>query len=186
MRTFSRKCIEAAAIAAIIASPIALAGISNGGGPVDLTGLALASDLATLQSQVTDIVAAMPQPANMAPVADASAAAIGTATGHYMLQDSVRPARYRSGTCTLSAGSCTIVWSSDFAVTPNPLGDPSIVNSSAGTLQLRCNWTSMTAHQGVVSCRSSAISLSISLGPLTLLPNAVDGLVVSGTAVPPV
>src|ERR1700760_2526054 len=101
------------AVASIFRS--AEGGISQGS-TVDLSGYAKTSDLTALQST---IMAAMPQPATVAPAPDSTAAVIGSSRMNYMLQDSVRPARYRSGSCQLSSGACTINWSSSFAATPN-------------------------------------------------------------------
>lgn len=144
---------------------------------------------ATLDDAMTamqsTVMTAMPQPANAAPVSDATVPAIGSATTRYMLQDSVRPARYRSGSCTLSAGTCTITWSSAFSATPNPLGDPSVVNANTATNMVQCNWSALSTTGGTVVCKAPLLSLTIALGPLTVLPSAADGLVVAGTAVQP-
>lgn len=144
------------------------------------------ASVAYVDAKVAELWAGMPLPANAAPVTDSSAAAIGSAVGRYMLQDSVRPARYRSSNCTISGGTgqCTITWSTPFSVTPNPLGDPTAINTSWSTLQFNCNWIAPgpTTTGGTVGCRTSVLGLAI-LGTIwSLLGN---GVVVYGTAVQP-
>jgi hypothetical protein len=156
----------------------------NAGGGAGATKAYVDTQVSSMQAAV---MAAMPQPANMAPPTDSTAAAIGSTTSRYMLQDSVRPARYRSATGTTSGGSgvATITWSTPFASTPNPLGDPSVVNANASTSMIQCNWTSISTTGATVTCRQPLVNLTISLGALTLLPAAPNGLVVSATAVQP-
>jgi hypothetical protein len=138
-----------------------------------------------IDQQIAAVWAGMPQPANMAPPTDASAAAIGSTPTRYMLQDSVRPARYRSGSCQITGGGgqCTITWSTPFAVTPNPLGDPTVINGNFAAAQLTCNWIPpISATSGTVGCRSSVLGLVVLGNILTFLTN---GTTVYGTAVQP-
>lgn len=148
------------------------------------TGITQAQLDSAISAMQATVMATLPQPASVVPSSDTGAGAVGSSS-NYMRQDSIRPSRYRSGSCVLSGGACTITWSSAFAVTPNPLGDPSIVNPNTATSRISCNWTSLSATSGVVSCKAATVTLTISLGPLTLFPNASDGLTVAGTAIPP-
>lgn len=149
-------------------------------GGVSATGITIDQ----LNSAISSVMAAMPKPANTAPVTDGTSAAIGSDTSRYMLPDSVRPARYRSGNCTIAGGQgqCTITWSTAFAATPNPLGDPAVLNPNFATSQLTCNWVTLTTTQGTIVCRSSVLSLAILGNILTALGN---GATVYGTAVQP-
>lgn len=125
----------------------------------------------------------MPTPADTIPPTDNATGAAGS-TPTYVRGDAIRPARYRSGSCTIvgGQGQCTITWSTPFATTPNPLGDPAVLNPGFATAQLTCNWITMSTTQGTIVCRSSILSLAILGNILTLLGN---GATVYGTAVQP-
>jgi len=139
-----------------------------------------ASDLTALQSS---IMAAMPKPASSVPPTDTTTGAVGSSPD-YMRADAPRPARYRAGNCTIAGGQgqCTINWSTAFAVTPQPLADPAVLNPGFATSQLTCNWISLSTTQGVIGCRSSILSLAILGNILTALGN---GAVVYGAAIQP-
>lgn len=173
MRNFY-LCVIAGLIGAVFGR-MAYADFSGGGG----------ISQSYVDDQIAAVMSAMPQPANATPPTDSTAGSIGSSTTRYMLQDSVRPARYRSGSCTIAGGSgqCTITWSTAFSVAPNPLGDPTVMNSNFGTSQLTCNWIPpMTTTTGTVGCRSSVLGLVVLGNILSFLTN---GTVVYGTAVQP-
>lgn len=182
-----------AAIALIVGTPRSQSQFSGGGGNNSITqeqlDAAIAASQSSMQSSMTDlqstVMNAIPQPGNVVPPTDNTTGSVGATVSRYMLQDAVRPARYRSGSCTLNAGQCTITWSTPFGATPNPLGDPSVVNTNSGTNMVQCNWSAISTTSGTVVCKAPALTLNISLGSLTLLPNAANGLVVAGTAVQP-
>lgn len=142
---------------------------------------------AYVDAAVATAMAAIPTAASMVPPTDSASGAVGAVTNQFARPDAVRPARYRSSTGTIAggAGVATITWSTPFATTPNPLGDPAVVNANAATSMIQCNWTSISTTGATVKCVQPLISLSISLGALTLLPTAPNGLVVSATAVQP-
>lgn len=187
--------IAALCLGLVFAGLSARAQFAGGGGvqsPPDLSGYvttsAMNAAIASMESSMQAWTSGqLPQPANSAPISDSTTAAIGSQTTRYMLADSVRPARYRSGSCTLAGGvgTCSLTWSTPFATTPNPIGDPAVINAGAATAMIQCNWTAISTTGATIKCVQPAISLTISLGALTLLPNATNGLVVSGTAVQP-
>lgn len=179
MQRFPATIVALVAIGLGIASAQNNPGVPVGGGGI--TQQQLDDAVAAVQNTV---MAAMPQPGNVTPPTDNTAGAIGAATTRFMREDAVRPARYRAGNCTITggAGQCTIPWSTAFAVTPQPVANPTVINPNFVTAQLTCNWVSLSTTQGVVGCRSSVLSLAI-LGPiLTLLGN---GATVYGTAIQP-
>lgn len=138
------------------------------------------ADLTALQSSV---MSAMPKPASNVPPTDTTTGAVGSSPD-YMRADAPRPARYRAGNCTIAGGQgqCTINWSTAFAVTPQPLADPAVLNPGFATAQLTCNWISLSTTQGVIGCRSSILSLAILGNILTALGN---GATVYGAAIQP-
>lgn len=168
----------------VLMAPGLRAQFSSGGGVgPDLSGYVTTTALNTAVADMqSTVMAAMPQPANTAPVTDATVAAIGSITNRYQLPDAVRPARYRSGSCTISGGQCTITWSTAFPSTPNPIGDPAALNANTG-IYIQCNWVSISTTNAVVKCAAPLVT--ISLGLLNLLPSAANGTVVSATAVQP-
>lgn len=169
------------AAAALLIPTAALAFGFNAGGGAGATKSYVDSQIAALQSTV---MSAMPQPGNITPPTDTTTGAVGATTTRFMREDAVRPARYRAGNCTIAggAGQCTITWSTAFAVTPQPLGDPAVLNPNFATSQLTCNWTALSTTQGTIICRSSVLSLAILGNILTALGN---GATVYGTAVQP-
>lgn len=163
-------------IGVLLAPTAAIAFSFTGGGGAGVTK-------AYVDSQVTAIMSAMPKPAAIVPPTDTTTGAVGSSPD-YMRADAPRPARYRSSSCTIAGGQgqCTITWSTPFASTPNPLGDPAVLNPGFATAQLTCNWAALSTTQGTVICRSSILSLAILGNILTLLGN---GATVYGTAVQP-
>lgn len=175
------KGLRNALIALTVSMTPAAAQFSGGGGGGGVSADQLAAAVAAAKS---DVMSAMPLPAIGPPLTDSVTGDTGSQTSRYMLADSVRPARYRSGSCTIAggAGQCTISWSTAFAVAPNPLGDPAVLNPGFATSQLTCNWVTLTTTQGTIVCRSSILSLAILGNILSFLGN---GVTVYGTAVQP-
>lgn len=168
-----------AVILVVLLGALAVARAQSPGVPTGASGITQAQ----LDAVQATIIAAMPKPAAIIPPTDTTTGAIGSSPD-YMRADAPRPARYRSGNCTIAggAGQCTITWSTAFSITPNPLGDPAVLNPGFATAQLTCNWASLTTSQGTVICRSSILSLAILGNILTALGN---GVTVYGTAVQP-
>lgn len=95
------------------------------------------------------------------------------------------PTNIRINSLSIIAATTGSRFSSAFSETPNPLGDPSVVNANTATSMVQCNWSVLSTTGGTVVCKAPLLSLTIALGPLTILPSAADGLVVAGTAVQP-
>lgn len=173
-----------ATLIAVVAVGLGIAYAQNSPGvPVGGAGVTQQQLDAAMSSVQSTVMAAMPKPAAIVPPTDTTTGAVGISPD-YMRADAPRPARYRAGNCTIAggAGQCTIPWSTPFAVTPQPLGDPAVLNPNFATAQLTCNWVTMTVNNGTVICRSSILSLAILGNILTALGN---GATVYGTAVQP-
>lgn len=123
----------------------------------------------------------LPIPSDEVPPTDTATGAAGTMPT-YQRGNAIRPARYRSSTCVLSGGTCSLSWSTPFSGTPNPIGDPAVINTNGG-IYIQCNWSAISAAGATIKCAAPLVT--ISLGLLNLLPAAPNGLVVAATAVQP-
>lgn len=129
---------------------------------------------------------AMPSPATAVPSPDMLGGAIGV-SNRYMRADSVRPRNSRSVNGTIAGGNgfATVTWPTPFvSASPVPLGIQP-VNATSTTAMITCNFTAISQTGATVRCTQPLVSLSISLGALTLLPAAANGLVVGITAIEP-
>lgn len=143
------------------------------------SGMATSSALSAVQATIPTASPAVPSP-------DTTTGAAGSGLT-FTPANSVRPSRVRTGNCSLtvvgSTASCSGSWDgtgfpstmNSQTVTPQPLGDPAVLNTAGGPIY-KCNWMTVSLSGFSVICtqeKSAVLSLSaLTLANITIAPSA--------------
>lgn len=150
--------------------------------------------IAAAKAAADAAVAAIPQPANAVPPAEAVGGVAGSSTRYRRMDDAV-PRITRAASCTLNAsGTCSVTWATALSAAPtivttpvNPAGSQPYICNSTSTptttgAAIKC-WMTQTNNLAAVT----VVGISVAVGAQTIVPatTAPSGTVVQIIALPP-